>query len=104
MCIWNWAAPVIVFDDADLDAVVETIRVVVSNAGQDCAQPCRILVQDAVYDRVVRRANSALKFRSAHRARKARKWVQLSRQHSAIVSPDLWIARGSAEVVCGAMR
>ena len=47
-------APVIVFDDADLDAVVETIRGgSFFNAGQDCAQPCRILVQDAVYDRVV---------------------------------------------------
>jgi aminobutyraldehyde dehydrogenase len=47
-------APVIVFDDADLDAVAETIRFgSFFNAGQDCAQPCRILVQDGVYDRLV---------------------------------------------------
>ena len=47
-------APVIVFDDADLDAVVETIRGgSYFNAGQDCAQPCRIMVADKVYDRVV---------------------------------------------------
>ncbi|MEM1427883.1 MAG: aminobutyraldehyde dehydrogenase [Pseudomonadota bacterium] len=47
-------APVIVFDDADLDAVAETIRYgSFFNAGQDCAQPCRILVQDGAYDRLV---------------------------------------------------
>ncbi len=47
-------APVIVFDDADIDAVTETVRYgSFFNAGQDCAQPCRLLVQDAVYDKVV---------------------------------------------------
>lgn len=47
-------APVIIFDDADLDAVAETIRYgSYFNAGQDCAQPCRILVADSVYDKLV---------------------------------------------------
>lgn len=47
-------APVIVFEDADLDAVAETIRYgSYFNAGQDCAQPCRVLVADSVYDRLV---------------------------------------------------
>ncbi len=47
-------APVIVFDDADIEAVVETIRGgSYFNAGQDCAQPCRIMVSDKIYDRVV---------------------------------------------------
>lgn len=47
-------APVIVFDDADLDAVAETIRYgSFFNAGQDCAQPCRVLVHDSVYDSLV---------------------------------------------------
>lgn len=47
-------APVIVFDDADLDAVAETIRYgSYFNAGQDCAQPCRVLVADSAYDRLV---------------------------------------------------
>ncbi len=47
-------APVIVFDDADLDAVAETIRYgSYFNAGQDCAQPCRVMVQDAAYDKLV---------------------------------------------------
>ncbi len=47
-------APVIVFDDADLDAVAETIRYgSYFNAGQDCAQPCRVMVADRVYDKLV---------------------------------------------------
>ena len=47
-------APVIVFDDANIDAVAETVRYgSFFNAGQDCAQPCRIMVQDNVYDEVV---------------------------------------------------
>ena len=47
-------APVIVFDDADLDAVAETIRYgSYFNAGQDCAQPCRVLAADSAYDKLV---------------------------------------------------
>lgn len=47
-------APVIVFEDADIDAVAETVRFgSFFNAGQDCAQPCRVLVADAIYDKVV---------------------------------------------------
>ena len=47
-------APVIVFDDADLEGLIETIKwASYFNAGQDCAQPCRIMVQNGVYDKVV---------------------------------------------------
>ncbi len=54
-------APVIVFDDADLDAVVDTIRGgSYFNAGQDCAQPCRILAADSVYERLVADTASAV--------------------------------------------
>ena len=43
-------APVIVFDDADLDAVVEGMKVFgFYNAGQDCTAACRIYA-GAVYD------------------------------------------------------
>ena len=38
----------IVFGDADIDAVVETIQgSAYFNAGQDCAQPCRIMVEES---------------------------------------------------------
>ena len=54
-------APVIVFGDADIDAVVETIHGgAFFNAGQDCAQPCRIMVEDSVYDRVVAETAAAV--------------------------------------------
>ncbi len=54
-------APVIVFDDADMAAVVETIRGgAFFNAGQDCAQPCRIMASDAVYETLVADTASAV--------------------------------------------
>ena len=54
-------APVIVFGDADIDAVVETIQGgAYFNAGQDCAQPCRIMVEESVYDRVVAETAAAV--------------------------------------------
>lgn len=54
-------APVIVFDDADLHAVVETIRGgSYFNAGQDCAQPTRIMVADKVYEKVVAETATAV--------------------------------------------
>ena len=47
-------APVIVFDDADLDAVIENLKVFSYwNAGQDCTAPCRVITGPKVYDRFV---------------------------------------------------
>ena len=47
-------APVIVFDDADIDSVVEGVRVFgYANAGQDCTAACRIYAGARVYDKLV---------------------------------------------------
>src|SRR3954452_12984569 len=47
-------APVVVFDDADLDAVYETIAGTgFYNAGQDCTAATRVLVGSKVYDDVL---------------------------------------------------
>lgn len=47
-------APVIVFEDADVDAAVAAVRAAgFYNAGQDCTAACRVFAQGAVYDRVV---------------------------------------------------
>ncbi|WP_233560145.1 gamma-aminobutyraldehyde dehydrogenase [Oleomonas cavernae] len=47
-------APVIVFDDADLEAVVEGIKVFgFYNAGQDCTAACRIYAGPKIHDRLV---------------------------------------------------
>jgi aminobutyraldehyde dehydrogenase len=67
-------APVIVFDDADLEAVVAGIRTFgYYNAGQDCTAACRIYADAKVYDKLVADLTSAvstIKFnRRRHRKR-----------------------------------
>ncbi len=47
-------APVVVFDDADMDSVVEWIKIAgYFNAGQDCTAATRVLVSDSTYDNVL---------------------------------------------------
>jgi aminobutyraldehyde dehydrogenase len=55
-------APVIVFDDADLAAVVEGLKVFgYYNAGQDCTAACRVYAGAKVHDRLVADLTSAVK-------------------------------------------
>ncbi|WP_457300896.1 gamma-aminobutyraldehyde dehydrogenase, partial [Phyllobacterium sp. P5_D12] len=54
-------APVIVYNDADLGAVVNGIRTFgYYNAGQDCTAACRIYAQDGVYEKLVADLTSAV--------------------------------------------
>lgn len=54
-------APVIVYDDADLKAVVSGIRTFgYYNAGQDCTAACRIYAQDGIYEKLVADLTSAV--------------------------------------------
>lgn len=54
-------APVVVFDDADLQAVVEGIRIFgFYNAGQDCTAACRIYAGRGIYDRLAADLASAV--------------------------------------------
>ena len=47
-------APVVVFDDADMELVVSTLTdMSYYNSGQDCTAPCRVLAGPAVYDALV---------------------------------------------------
>jgi betaine-aldehyde dehydrogenase len=47
-------APVVIFDDADMEAAMETIAGTgYYNAGQDCTAACRVLAAEGVYDDVV---------------------------------------------------
>lgn len=59
-------APVIVFDDADIEAVVAGLRSFgFYNAGQDCTAACRVYAGEKVYDKLVSElsaAASSLKF------------------------------------------
>lgn len=54
-------APVIVFDDADLAAVVEGVRVFgYYNAGQDCTAACRIYAAPKIHDKLVADLSAAV--------------------------------------------
>ena len=54
-------APVIVFDDADIDAVVNGLRAFgYYNAGQDCTAACRVYAGKKVYDKLVADLSSAV--------------------------------------------
>ncbi len=54
-------APVVVFDDADLDAVVNGLRAFgYYNAGQDCTAACRIYAGAKIYDKLVADLSSAV--------------------------------------------
>jgi len=55
-------APVIVFDDADIDALIAGIRTFAFyNAGQDCTAACRMYAGRRVYERVVADLTSAVR-------------------------------------------
>ena len=97
-------APVIVFDDADIDAVVETIRGgSYFNAGQDCAQPCRVMASKKVYDRLV--ADTASAVGTIKVGGQQEEGVEMGPVISAAqrerVAGFVERARGSAEVVTG---
>lgn len=54
-------APVLVFDDADLDRTIATcIQGKTRNAGQVCTSPTRFIVQDGIHDAFVRRYAEAM--------------------------------------------
>jgi succinate-semialdehyde dehydrogenase/glutarate-semialdehyde dehydrogenase len=54
-------APVLVFDDADLDKAVATcLQGKTRNAGQVCTSPTRFIVQDSIHDTFVRRYAEAM--------------------------------------------
>jgi aminobutyraldehyde dehydrogenase len=55
-------APVIVMDDADLEAAVQGIRVFgYYNAGQDCTAACRVYAGAKIYDKFVAELSDAVK-------------------------------------------
>jgi aminobutyraldehyde dehydrogenase len=54
-------APVIVLDDADVDAVAASVRAAgYSNAGQDCCSSCRIYAAPKVHDKLVAALEAAV--------------------------------------------
>ncbi len=55
-------APVIVFDDADMEAVIDNIKLFgYWNSGQDCTAACRIITGPKIYDKFVADLSDAVK-------------------------------------------
>ena len=53
-------APVIVFDDADIEAVIAKLKQAFYNSGQDCTAPCRVIAGAEVYDDFVAELTDAV--------------------------------------------
>ena len=83
-------APVVVFDDADLSAVVDGIRTFgFYNAGQDCTAACRIYAGSKIYERLVADLSAAansLKYDSATDGENELGPLISSTQHSRVTS------------------
>lgn len=97
-------APVIVFDDADLEAVVETIKGgSYFNAGQDCAQPCRIMAQAGIYDKLVAELGSTVSEikLGSQREEGVEMGPLISADHRERVSAFVERSRTNSEVVTG---
>lgn len=100
-------APVIAFDDADVELLAQTIRYgSYFNAGQDCAQPCRLLVQDGIYDAVVdavAKEVAQIKI-GAQKAPGTQMGPVVSAAQLDRVAGFVDRARATSEVVCGGRR
>ena len=97
-------APVIVFDDADIDAVIAGIRTFAFyNAGQDCTAACRMYAGRRVYERRGRGPDERGAYHQGRHAAGARawRWGHSSRRRSASASPSM-VARAAAADACRA--
>lgn len=55
-------APVVIFEDADLENAVETVvNLKMTNAGQICVAPNRIYIHDSLYDAFIKKASELIK-------------------------------------------
>ena len=62
-------APVIVFDDADMEAVIENIKLYgYWNSGQDCTAACRVITGPQIYDKFVAELSDAVKYHQVGRS------------------------------------
>ena len=87
-------APVIVFDDVDMDVAMETIAATgLYNAGQDCTAATRVLASSKVYDDVVNglptrpRATRPATRSTRHHARPLNSMTQREQEGSSRASP-----------------
>jgi 1-pyrroline dehydrogenase len=101
-------APVIVFDDADLDAVAEAIKLWgYWNAGQDCTAATRVIAGPKIYDRFVSELSDqvkSIKWGDPAEGDDIEMGSLIARAQADKVQGMVDRARGSAEIVTGGVR
>jgi acyl-CoA reductase-like NAD-dependent aldehyde dehydrogenase len=101
-------APVIVFDDADLDLAAETLRSAgYWNSGQDCTAATRVIAGPAVYDSFVSKLSDqvrSIKWGNPAEADDLDMGSLIAAAQVDKVAGMVDRARGSAEVVVGGVR
>ena len=101
-------APVIVFDDADLDAVAEAIKLWgFWNAGQDCTAATRIIAGPKIYDRFVAEVTSqvrTIKWGNPAEGDDIEMGSLIGKSQADKVEGMVDRARSGAEVVTGGVR
>ncbi len=101
-------APVIVFDDAYLDAVTEAIKLWgYWNSGQDCTAACRVIAGPKIYDRFVADLSSqvkTIKWGDPAEGDPIEMGSLIARAQADKVSGMVERAKGTAEIVTGGHR
>jgi acyl-CoA reductase-like NAD-dependent aldehyde dehydrogenase len=101
-------APVIDFDDADLDAVAEAIKLWgYWNAGQDCTAATRVIAGPKIYDRFVSELSDqvkSIKWGDPAEGDDIEMGSLIARAQADKVQGMVDRARGSAEIVTGGVR
>jgi 1-pyrroline dehydrogenase len=101
-------APVIIFDDADLDLAAETLKSAgYWNSGQDCTAATRVLAGPAVYDSFVSKLSDqvrSIKWGDPAEADDIDMGSLIAHAHADKVAGMVDRARASAEVVVGGNR
>ena len=101
-------APVVVFDDADLDLAAETLKAAgYWNAGQDCTAATRVIAGPKVYDKFVDKLADqvrSIKWGDPAEADDIDMGSLIAKAQADKVAGMVERARGSAEVVVGGNR
>ncbi|HLO34666.1 MAG TPA: gamma-aminobutyraldehyde dehydrogenase [Candidatus Deferrimicrobium sp.] len=101
-------APVIIFDDADLDAVAEAIKLWgYWNAGQDCTAATRVIAGPKIYDRFVSELSSqvkSIKWGDPAEGDDIEMGSLIAQAQADKVEGMVDRARGGAEIVTGGVR
>ena len=101
-------APVIIFDDADLDAVAEAIKLWgYWNAGQDCTAATRVIAGPKIYDRFVAELSDqvkSIKWGDPAEGDDIEMGSLIAQAQADKVQGMVDRARGSSEIVTGGVR